>query len=445
MEDELQRLRNPEATPDAPPNPNSADTAYTKQMAKVQFESALKSVCSEGRERPFGGLPFIGTFGDAHQLPPVAAKSHFDTSAPSSSDNIACNIGRLKFQEYLSPTHPKCKGVTVVMDSVYRQDDDVFKTNLAKLRDGTMDQDGLEFFMDRTWSKLSPAEQAEFEREALYVMPTWKRTQPITFKYLCELQQPIAKVKAQYSYNRRGKNHTKKEINLPARNALCVGAKVMLLHNFVVEQGLMNGSLGYLKSIVYSDSVGPLGEGLPLPKYCVVDFPDSKIPKEKAWDRENPTWIPIPCVTLQCEKRCCSMTTIPLRVCKAITYYKCQGMTIGWNCLWRLLVVALPRPGERSAPGGELVAFSRATSKEAFAILEDEEITFESFLSIGKGKSYDRKRAFEERLRARQSQSQQWILEKIIALDPSTTTEKSFDGGYAALVAWYNQHIQQPQ
>jgi len=57
-----------------------------------------------------------------------------------------------------------------------------------------------------------------------------------------------------------------------------VGAKVMLLENFIVEYKLMNGSVGVIKDLCFSNP-----EGTPDDKMyvvVVVDFPDSTIPEE---------------------------------------------------------------------------------------------------------------------------------------------------------------------
>ena len=49
---------------------------------------------------------------------------------------------------------------------------------------------------------------------------------------------------------------------------LCVDAKVMLFHNLKQESNLVNGSVGYVKEIVYKEGQGPSS----LPSYVLVDF-----------------------------------------------------------------------------------------------------------------------------------------------------------------------------
>ena len=49
---------------------------------------------------------------------------------------------------------------------------------------------------------------------------------------------------------------------------LCVDAKVMLFHNLKQDSNLVNGSVGYVKDIVYEKGQGPPS----LPSYVIVDF-----------------------------------------------------------------------------------------------------------------------------------------------------------------------------
>ena len=137
------------------------------------------------------------------------------------------------------------------------------------------------------------------------------------------------------------------------------------------------------------------------------------------------------------------MTTIPLRVCKAITIYKSQGMTVGNGEPWEYLVVLLPAPNSQASrtPGLAQVAFSRAAELERLAIMSTVEnpLTVEQLKKIGTGPAYVARRQFEQRLRSEQAASQQVIVQWITAEDPAAT--KTFDGGYQALVQWYREHV----
>ena len=59
----------------------------------------------------------------------------------------------------------------------------------------------------------------------------------------------------------------------------------------------------------------------------------------------NSKCVPIPVVEDRCDKKCCSVKTISLRVCIAITIHKSQGMTIGDGEVFEKVIVYLPEAG----------------------------------------------------------------------------------------------------
>jgi hypothetical protein len=207
------------------------------------------------------------------------------------------------------------------------------KKVLSEMRDGAVTYESAQLCMTQRLSVLPPQELALFECEGLHVFPTWNCTHAITKRYLLHLcgdNAPVAKITSKYSYprGRKRKNHIKDELKWPMHLAVCKGTKVMLLTNYVVEEDLKNGSVGTVVDIVYDSPGGPTNPNSNL-LYIVVDFPHSTVPPDKAWDSNNPTHIPVPVATQRCEAKCCSQTTVPLRVCKAISIYKSQGMTVG--------------------------------------------------------------------------------------------------------------------
>ena len=106
-----------------------------------------------------------------------------------------------------------------------------------------------------------------------------------------------------------------------------MGAIVTILKNYVAEQKLTNILIGTVKIIVYDDPRGPNLEGS-LPLYVVFEFKESTL--DNLLIPGNPsTYVPIPVVNNMCEKKCCTIRTIPLRVCKSITLYKSQRLTVG--------------------------------------------------------------------------------------------------------------------
>ena len=153
-----------------------------------------------------------------------------------------------------------------------------------------------------------------------------------------------------------------KEFYFSKLTALNVGCKVMLLVNILSSFDLVNGSIGTVTDIIYKHKNGSRQIPYTLPTCVVVDFKECTIDEESKWRDELPcTCIPIIPLTIRCEKRCCTVTSIPLRVCKAITIHKSQGMSVGPGNSFESAVIYLPQKGERSNPGSELVVTSRVT------------------------------------------------------------------------------------
>ena len=293
----------------------------------LESDHGLYTVVSE---RPWGGIPFVISMGDCAQLPPVKMKALYDKAPgkPGSSDLI----GKVALSEFMFPLNTMDSRCTIViMDKVLRQDNPEFLTVHNNMTNGTMTVADSDFIASRCLDNMDPVERNTF-KNAIHLVPTWQQTHVIVFKYLMEeFRAPIVKVTSIYGTTRvSGKNHCVKDSSYPKRSAFCVDAVVMLLKNFVVEWKIMNGAIGIICDIVFENSNGQREQHNTMPAYVVVEFPNCIIPNENScFQNQPPNWVPIPVVTEPCEKRCCTITTIPLRVCNAITIHKCQGMSVG--------------------------------------------------------------------------------------------------------------------
>ena len=118
-------------------------------------------------------------------------------------------------------------------------------------------------------------------------------------------------------------NHCIKESNFPKLTALNVGCKVMLLMHILSSYNLVNGSIGTVIDIIYKHKSGPRQITYQLPTCVVVDFNECTVDEECKWrDCLPSTCIPIIPFTTRYEKKCCTVTSIPQRVCKTITIQK---------------------------------------------------------------------------------------------------------------------------
>ncbi|EJK66624.1 hypothetical protein THAOC_12444, partial [Thalassiosira oceanica] len=101
--------------------------------------------------------------------------------------------------------------------------------------------------------KMSPEQQQEF-KDAIHICPMWSQANRKSFDYLNDaLTEPIAIVRAKLTTNKSsGKNCCSDGSVLPVATAICVGAIVILLQNQLVEDNLINGSIGIVREICYA-------------------------------------------------------------------------------------------------------------------------------------------------------------------------------------------------
>jgi hypothetical protein len=237
-----------------------------------------------------------------------------------------------------------------------------------------------------------------------------------------------------------GKNCCLRECSYPLRSLLCVGAKVMLLVNYIVKYKLMNGSVEVVKQLCFSNPEGDKKGTEDSRMYVVVDFPESTIPEhQKLIPNQPKTWIPIPLFTQRCDKKCCSITAIPLMICKSLSIHKSQGMTVGHGKQFTKLVVHLQvGVGGNKCPGLELVAVSRAVELNDFAVGNSiTEPTKQALLRIGNTDAYCAQKMFLEETRRKSIPSQEQTIVAITQLDTTTTSGKTFVGGCKFLLEWF--------
>ncbi|XP_059076743.1 uncharacterized protein LOC131876007 [Cryptomeria japonica] len=173
-------------------------------------------------------------------------------------------------------------------------------------------QTDWEALMSRSSSKLPVDHNKHFDN-SIHLFAKNASVKHHNTKMLKQLHLPIARCLAQVPKQMNIAYDNDEQ--LPSELLLSLNEQVMLISNLWIQVGLVNGSLGQIKSIVYdTDSKPP-----DLPKYVVVEFKNYSGPH---WDNVNPKFVPIPPITQG------SRTQLPLAMAWALTIPKSQGLTL---------------------------------------------------------------------------------------------------------------------
>ena len=120
-------------------------------------------------------------------------------------------------------------------------------------------------------------------------------------------------------------------------------------------------------------------------------------------------------------------------------------MSIGEGKSFESVLISLPKKGERTNPGSELVAFSRANEINVLAICDtNEQITKETIKNIGTGISYVKRKIFDKLLMNKDVISREIVKSNITKLHIVEKNEnKTFLGGCNFLLKWYLKRVKE--
>ena len=299
-------------------------------------EQIISSVVFNGRSSPkvsWGGIPVVIIAGDDFQLGSFTQGAHDiigkDARAPRSSENIH---GRILFKElaevvFQLPTIRR-------MDKSRQRDMEL----LGRLRTGERVKDEdveklQSLHLDKIEAQHGKQKRTEIEENGIFLFFTnAKRIQhnltmlsrtntndnPTAICKPKSTSSKFPKAIASHFYG-RGKNNKQGAALLCKRCRVCIRGR-----NFFPLWGLHNGACGIVEEIVFAKGSSPNKGDLPI--YVIVNFPLYRGPP---WDKDNPTCIPIPPVTIRCRKQCCQRAFIPLDLSFARTIHTFQGLQAG--------------------------------------------------------------------------------------------------------------------
>jgi len=273
-----------------------------------QVDSRLRQVFPQQSDQLFGGCSCL-LFGDFGQLPPVMDLPLYTTV----SRNAMSDLGSTAYQMFDN---------AVVLEQPMRQSGQnaeqvLFRNILLRLRNGQTTTDDWKHLMKRTAAKVQ--DLTPFAN-ALQLRPTVEAVVEHNITKLHASGQSIATIKAVHTGPNAIKASPDEASGLDPIICLAHGARVMLTANLWVPMGLVNGAMGTIKAVCYSNGNAP--PQLPIavmvrfdsysgPVYSDGTFPITPI--RRTWSTSGVQ---------------CSRLQLPLKLAWAVTIHKAQGLTL---------------------------------------------------------------------------------------------------------------------
>uniref|UniRef100_A0AAY4BKL5 ATP-dependent DNA helicase n=1 Tax=Denticeps clupeoides TaxID=299321 RepID=A0AAY4BKL5_9TELE len=298
----------------------------------------------KGISKPFGGMSVLAV-GDFYQLPPVGRAKAL----------CVHEVGVID----LWKDHFKMINLTEIMR---QKDDKDFAELLNRIRiKRKADSFSAE---DKVLLSRVIVEAEHCSTDVLHIFPTNKQVDEHNAAVVASLSSDVVDVWAQdFRKDKTGKRlvllHciSGRKQDLPDKIQAAVGARVMLIRNLDVEDGLVNGTFGTIANIVTTTTE----DGKPYVKVIALQL-DNPTAGSKRKSKDNSVYVE----RLEEQTSIKSVTRLqfPMKLAFGCTTHKVQGMTL------TSAVVCLKRTFE---PGMAYVALSRTTSLEGLRIVNFDE------------------------------------------------------------------------
>ena len=402
-------------------------------MVGKQLMGKISSRCRQAKtaaQNPtddvLGGLSCIAV-GDPAQCPPISDEPFFDTNAhratrsdPAAPRVLFSNQGKTVYDtfedaiilQFCHRVHRRVGADLGAEDVAYNDRGRRFLGVMSRLRDCTWTREDYFFLCERKLSKLSALERAQFAQAPLIMEFRREQGGVAADQDSCEAynrrklhalaseERPIAKFTASYTgvTSAEGEDFDDELFNgLPHTLELCEGAPVIYLHNLWVAAGLMNGTRGIVRAIVYRNGNNPDHRDpmRRLPAVVLVECPsyehDSFFDVNRFPDRRR--WIPFFPREVKLETDGgIARSQLSLTLGWALTPWKAQGMSLD------KVVVSLGKAA--SKPGVAFVALTRARHYDGLAI-DDTFPAMHTFQEQIKHETFKKRQAFERVAKAR--------------------------------------------
>ena len=257
-------------------------------------------------EEPFGGF-FIYFFGDLRQLPPVRDVAIYMSPGDDSSALGSRLVQNIQEKIQLSVCHRQAG-----------EGQENFRRILDSIATGSVELHGWQLLMSRRATIV--LENREEFVDAIHLFPTNDQVKMHNNDVLSKNRLPVALIQAWHNNSTARHGTDEQAKGLYSKLYLSIGCRIMLRKNLCVEKGLVDGTLGTVRDIVYE-----VGEGPPaLPHTLLIEF-DRYLgpfirnrlfplrPSKSNWKERG----------VDCTRR-----QFAINVAYALTIHKAQGLTL---------------------------------------------------------------------------------------------------------------------
>jgi len=192
------------------------------------------------------------------------------------------------------------------------------------MREGDSSSDDWKILTKRFEENLNPIEHNRF-LDATFILTKSKDVSRVNIEMLRKLKCLVAKICAVHTGGKEAeKADSDVGMGLEAVLLLAKGCRIMLMANLWTEVGLVNGSMGIVKDILFENEGPPA-----LSTVIFIKFDEYNGPTIK--DVKGDEVVPIAPIRRSWENKngkMCSRLQIPICLAWAITVHKSQGLTL---------------------------------------------------------------------------------------------------------------------
>ena len=273
----------------------------------------------------FGGIA-LAIVGDPQQIPPISPKVSIWTKGPAGAKGATARNNNADHSLYMTTWH------CVVLPGSRRLQQDApdyegFKGILDELaNDGTLSSDNVTLLTSRCSEKslrntLGNEEfRKRFESEGTV---GYFQTNEDRMKFNLDRMQALGN--PLFCCKRRKVSGPGKSdcTAIPQNFWGCVGAIVACTANINQGVGILNGSMGVIRDVIYADGENGIDH---LPTGIVIDFEDYRGPSFFA-EQDRATWVVLPRRVQRSNDEKCMVEGFPLQLAFGCTAHKAQGQT----------------------------------------------------------------------------------------------------------------------